>query len=502
VLVAEDIGEEKAAVLRKKALPGVHLQGKQGRSYPAGHLVSHLLGYVVEGIGFGGAEAFYDQILLQQGVSPYIGATGASGTWNLQLTIDLRIQEILASLVETISDFQGNNHVAACLVESGTGMVVGYFQHPSFNPNDIKSFRKENTQDIFLSPLLLPDRFRLFLRDAISLAGQNTVPNGHVIPWSLRHDDRDLGHQIRVWEALGLNNLSSWFPGETHSVSTGQSLHRVGTQEPYGLSLIPIQTSPLNLLYALSVLVSGQGPIRPVVAQRLALGKRWRETGRTLTYDAKWLGNVEKRYDPEISDLFEAVSARGDQDVQYLQDRVFVSETVGQTSRLHRNDLLYAHIPVAQHDLNLLVVVQSDKEFPEMENGGGGQIRKLLEDRIEEIRQLQIIAQFLGDDVDPGKVSQVMADTQNNMSRTVPAEIPVPGKVVPATMPDVVGKSLRTSLRALQTLNVRIRVEGTGKVISQEPAAGTVLEAGKECRLILQREEDISLDVLRKKMSP
>ena len=503
VLVARDIGEKKALALKKENLPGVHLQVEQGRNYPAGDLVSHLLGYVVDDIGFGGAEEFYDQIVLQQGLIAPISASGTSETWDLQLTIDLRIQEILASLVEAISKTIGNNRVAACLIESGTGMVVGYYQHPSFDPNDIKSFRKENTQDLFLTPLILPDRFRSFLRDAISLAGHGEGAKRTRIPWSLRQDERDLGQQIRMWEKLGLNSQSGWFPGEPQSFSTGQTVLRAGPPEPYGLSLVPVQTSSLSLLYALSVLVNGQGPIRPVIAQRLAFGNRWRETGRLLTYDPQWLGDTGEEYDSEIMKLFEAVSKRGNNDVRYFQDRVVVSEKIGQSSRFHRNDLMYAHIPVEQHDLNLLVTVQSDSEYPlKTGEAGQGQLQKRVEERIKDIQQQQILANFLGDDVEPGKVSRAGGDIPGSMGGTDPVGIPVPGKVVPVIMPNVVGTSLRMSLRSLQSLKCRIRIEGTGKVVSQEPAAGTVLKAKTECRLILQKEEDITLDALRKKKTP
>ncbi|MBV5344023.1 MAG: PASTA domain-containing protein, partial [Rhodoferax sp.] len=59
-------------------------------------------------------------------------------------------------------------------------------------------------------------------------------------------------------------------------------------------------------------------------------------------------------------------------------------------------------------------------------------------------------------------------------------------------MPDLSGLSMRKALRLLQDKNIRVRVQGTGRVVSQSPAPGMPLADVKECRLTLKKDEKIS----------
>ena len=53
-------------------------------------------------------------------------------------------------------------------------------------------------------------------------------------------------------------------------------------------------------------------------------------------------------------------------------------------------------------------------------------------------------------------------------------------------MPDVNGYSLRKALQVLQSHGLPIRVQGSGMVVSQQPAAATSLEGVQEVVLSLQ----------------
>jgi hypothetical protein len=53
-------------------------------------------------------------------------------------------------------------------------------------------------------------------------------------------------------------------------------------------------------------------------------------------------------------------------------------------------------------------------------------------------------------------------------------------------MPSVLHLSLRKALQVLQNYNLRIRVEGSGRVVSQHPSPGTMLQEVNECVLELK----------------
>jgi beta-lactam-binding protein with PASTA domain len=57
------------------------------------------------------------------------------------------------------------------------------------------------------------------------------------------------------------------------------------------------------------------------------------------------------------------------------------------------------------------------------------------------------------------------------------------------TMPDLSGMSLRKSIRILQGAGVSITVDGSGRVVSQEPAFGTPLLPDMTVRLTLKQDE-------------
>jgi len=55
-------------------------------------------------------------------------------------------------------------------------------------------------------------------------------------------------------------------------------------------------------------------------------------------------------------------------------------------------------------------------------------------------------------------------------------------------MASLVGMSLRKCLRVLQSHDVEIEIKGTGRVVSQEPPAGTKLKPGARVLLILEKD--------------
>jgi hypothetical protein len=57
----------------------------------------------------------------------------------------------------------------------------------------------------------------------------------------------------------------------------------------------------------------------------------------------------------------------------------------------------------------------------------------------------------------------------------------------PGQVPDVTGMSARDAIRQLMKGGLNARLAGDGVVVSQDPPAGTPLEPGMVCRLVLDR---------------
>jgi beta-lactam-binding protein with PASTA domain len=56
-----------------------------------------------------------------------------------------------------------------------------------------------------------------------------------------------------------------------------------------------------------------------------------------------------------------------------------------------------------------------------------------------------------------------------------------------SALPDLTGMSAREALRELARLGLTARMEGAGVVIDQMPAAGSPIEPGGSCTLVLNR---------------
>jgi cell division protein FtsI/penicillin-binding protein 2 len=78
--------------------------------------------------------------------------------------------------------------------------------------------------------------------------------------------------------------------------------------------------------------------------------------------------------------------------------------------------------------------------------------------------------------------------TQTKTTVTLPPIVTLPGGDASPVVPDLRGMSARDALRTLARLGVTARLRGHGLVIDQNPVAGTLLEPGITCTLVLERE--------------
>jgi cell division protein FtsI (penicillin-binding protein 3) len=71
----------------------------------------------------------------------------------------------------------------------------------------------------------------------------------------------------------------------------------------------------------------------------------------------------------------------------------------------------------------------------------------------------------------------------------------MPAERDPNVVPDLRGMSGRDALRALAQVGLTARLQGTGVVVDQQPPAGSPLESGANCLLILTRTPSPRLTV-------
>ncbi|MFH0785184.1 MAG: PASTA domain-containing protein [Pseudomonadota bacterium] len=498
VWIAEDISLEQEIAIRSKRLSGVYLQKEEKRFYPNGTQAAHLIGYAENGIGLAGIEHYYDRLQASQKPTKY-EQTHLNSSHDLELTLDFKIQDILDNLVGDIAKQQNIGQAIAYIMEGRTGEIIGGSQLPGFDPNNFTKYSQEVLGNRFVVPVLLPDKFRSFLRDVALLHGQDNQESFKV-PWSLRSSEGNLGSQLRLWEWLGLNDkpLADFHmtmqPGE--KLESDQK--RVRPPAPF-LEMVPEYATPFNILTAFAVLQNEGKTVRPFAAKKNVDEKVDNLPGERVDGG----GAVDLKYFhlQDSTELFRSLSRQGEAQSLFFHDEIPVTALRGTSWQVFINELLLVTIPAGGNDLNLLVMVEREPKGPNLKNGKKVMtLEQLVEEKIERISVLQQVAKTVADVVEPevsddgnyqGKkdaprVTHKGADEKEKERRNV------------VVMPDLKGQSLRKSLRLLQGVYLKISIRGTGRVISQKPAPGTALKGVSECTIILDKGEDVVQEKLSK----
>jgi cell division protein FtsI (penicillin-binding protein 3) len=167
VVVADDITEDIALLIKSKKIPGVGFDYKYVRSYPEGRLLSHVLGITdADGKGLEGVERYAESHLSGTGVKrtyskdargniientplENINLKGASVT----LTIDRNIQFIVESELEKAFKTSRAKRAVAIVQNPTTGAVLALANFPAFIPGqkvkDIALLRNTAVSDIY-----------------------------------------------------------------------------------------------------------------------------------------------------------------------------------------------------------------------------------------------------------------------------------------------------------------------------------------------------------------
>lgn len=501
--VAEDISEEQEEKVKKLNLQGVHFQREKKRYYPGGSKAAHLIGFEEDGIGLSGIEYHYDRLLATRKIEQQKAQQPLSIVQDLVLTLDMKIQSIIEGLVEQLGQGSTGAKVGAYLMESISGEIIAGAQYPGFDPNSFTKYNRKAIENIFVEPVFLPDKFRLFLRDS---ANFYSIKDRELTPgkWAISSPGDSLGSQYRLWEWLKLGQeLKTDFitpRGENIKISLNQL--RVKEDSPQ-FGLIPEVTTPLNLLRAFSVLLSGTLEDNPFVInevldvetrQKVALSKHRAISEKQDEFPATPL--------PAVKRLFQGQALEKETASLYFKDNILTATPLpGNFYEFSFNEFCFVTIEGGERELHLLVVIKRPLIYPEQRGKGEREIEPVIDAKARRISILHQVAGSVEDVLEPGAIGDGnypgIAVRTFGGTRTIAAAPEVlPRKL--SVMPDLIGMSLRKSLRILQGVPLEITIEGTGRVIQQRPKAGTNLKKVQSCHLILERQDKMRPEIISK----
>jgi cell division protein FtsI (penicillin-binding protein 3) len=532
--VAPDQAERVAAL----NLDGVGFIKESKRFYPNLQLAAHLLGYVgIDNNGLSGLEYTYDPqirgkkgtILIQTDARrhafsrferpPTAGAT-------VELTIDEYLQHVAE---RELHDAVLENRAAggtAVVMNPHTGEILAMANEPTFNPNayrDSDEIERRNraVQDLFepgstfkvvtasaaIEEKVLPlDTFIDTNPGRIRLPGRPSITedkgrNYGVLSFTdVIVKSSNIG-AIKIGFKVGTERLSRFvagygfgrpvspdFPGENAGIVwrpekwTESALASVSMGYQVGVT-------PLQMVAAVSAVANGGEYVEPRVIRAVYHNDR-RYAVRPKTLRRVISGDTAAA----LTQIMEQVVARGTAKRAQIDGFAIAGKTGtasklidGRYSHSDHNGSFVGFVPSTNAAIAMIVVIDSAKG-PNGDHGGA--VAAPVFKRIAEAA-----LRYLGvsPTINPAPPVLVASSSASSIEPAADlgasdAKVSLVADGPPGTVPDLRGLSAREALRKLAKLGMHAHASGDGFVVSQHPEAGSRLEPGGVCELVLTRQ--------------
>ena len=497
VWLLRDIGQEDEEKVRDAGLPGIYLHREQVRTYPGKTAGAHIVGYAENDVGLAGIEHSYNTPLAHSSVRqadlPQVdfegdGATVGNGH-DLVLTIDLKIENVLDQHIAKLGKSMAGAQIAAVLMETGSGKIIGGANYPSYNPNGIWQYEKVVLENLLFTPMVVPDDLREVFLEASLLQGvweQST----QIYPWSIVNGKVSYPRQLRLWDRLQLTTPGhvDVTAGDRQNMSMPEFTSCLPTRD---IGTVPTVLSPFKVMLGFTHLVNGGRRIQPHFLDRILV----RPSQKEYHYNAFWnntdgLSVLPSMVSEELQKSLELSGVRGllgsvslsGQTVSCMKGKNGVQEYV-------RDRMSLTLIPAENPELILLLAARQKILGPQLiDDSASGYLSAAIDSVLPSMVALQQVhSNFAGlleaeerKDVNFQTGQQSRVDRGKTLAGMLDDEIHL--------MPDLTGMSLRQGLRLLEKSDLKIRVEGSGRIVAQKPKVGKLLEKGGQCLLVLKKD--------------
>ncbi len=248
--------------------------------------------------------------------------------------------------------------------------------------------------------------------------------------------------------------------------------------------------TPLQMLTALSRSVSGGEKIVPHVSDRYVVRRNQTEyLLDDLKPDQEKL-TFQNGVAAEIDQLLSAVGKMDQLKSEIIAGKSSSFRQQSGSKTFIRHYLSFALIPMPEPELILMAV----SSRPGYDVPGRDDDRSMtdISRLIVPVAARQRVMKNLADMMKPKEQEEKnfsFSDARTLQSEDLSGQSDNESDVLVTKMPDLVGMSLRKSLRLLQNSGVEVKVNGTGRVVSHDPPAGSELVSGTEVVLNLERDE-------------
>jgi cell division protein FtsI (penicillin-binding protein 3) len=508
-------------------LTGVNFIPESRRFYPNFELASHVIGFVgMDSQGLEGLERAYDKYL-KTAENYVVLERDALGRWiripdgdkdidvpyNLHLTVDLRIQYAAERELKKEIIYQKAAGGMVIVMEPATGKILAMAVQPSFNPNLFDEYTPDRWRNRTITDPFEPGSLMKVFLLAAALKEDVTKENdtifcengaetiqGHTIHDMSPHGWLTVGDIIRVSSNIGSSKVgkklgAGRFYGSLDAFGLTQktgidllgedigSVHNPASWSPLDLAIISfgqgVSTTALQLVTALSSVANGGNLMKPYLVERITdeRGKVIAEFSPTVRRRVL-TKEVSRRVSAVLTGVVKSGTGGRAQIAGYdVAGKTGTSQKVIPDSGEYSKDKTVAsfmgYFPADDPHVAMIVVIDEPKN-----NQFGGTTASPVFKRIAEE-----LIQYLG----------IPPKTDDSGKKTTLVKLPPPTKdkksqtkgPLPQGMPDLRGLSMRKALALLGGERVRVRIAGSGIVISQQPNPGSSLKEGSEVSITL-----------------
>ncbi len=491
IAVAGDLDQKQAAAIKGLKIAGVFCKPKEKRFYPEHEIAAQVIGFSDNGVGLAGVEGLYDTILrhgeFKGDTVPEIDFAGQNilgrARMDLVLTLDLGLQKEIEQRLWHYMKRQQASEGLALLLQPETGAVLAAVVLPSFDPNYFWQSTDASHRSFFCN-FIDPRLLRPLLVRAAAVR-RNGALGRDLLPETIAAPDFGLSDKdIEQYEtAIGL-----YEPVQSLSPAGDGKVGPRGKTGPG-----PAAAGWVNIMQLATTvagLVNGGWKIRPHVLDSVLDRSSGRRFHRSHEFDSQ-----VARYrimSPAMgvrmrAELFATAKRNPDGYLLYTDSTVGIANKGG-GSRYVMQNIMIGMMPATFPTILLALFTRRDYLYPLARSTAKGTKRlaslgrQLLPSLYRQAAAWKMTTHV------PAGVNKANYE-QFLVSRSIDFQPRKAGAAAPdSLMPRLTGLSLRKGLRRLSRYNLRIRVEGSGRIVAQNPPPGRPLNNAGECVLTLAPE--------------
>jgi len=512
----------------------IYLEEKIKRQYPYNDLAGQTLGFTnVDNVGLEGLEKVLNEQLsgtagyrtyfrTGKGIyesRPNLPYKAPENGKNIQLTIDIEYQNILHEEILTVLKKYNANKAMGILIDPNTGEILAMASAPVIDPNNYSAYPRENRKNILVTDVFEPGSTFKIITAAAALEEGAVTPGdtidtdkGYIViqrrtihdheilpdmPFSdvIRHSSnvgiirvaqkmgsRSLFHYVRKFgfgsqssiklpgEVNGImKNIDGWTPLRTAQISMGQ-----------GISCTAIQ-----LVYAYAAIANGGLLLRPQIVKTISAsnGDILLENQKTVIRKVASRHTTATIRNLLLNTVETGTGRKAKVRGMDIAGKTGTAQKIKPEGGYSKTDYIASFVgffPARNPKLLCAIIVDNPR-------GGiyyGGSVSapvvknvfKRIVNMSEDLFFEDMVAPQNNKTDDSITTPKQTVIFTGNTSGTATDKFP---------MPDLRGMS---SMKAIQFCNARglkLKLEGSGKVVSQYPRHGKIIQKGEVCQVTL-----------------